>query len=107
MRKVVQDMCRVAGIEGYKTDHSLRATICTTGLEKGVPEKLIMEHTGHRTVKSLQTYQRVRDEQKEIVCDVLQGSATDLSGASVESDEPPTKKIRECAPKRKHCSVQF
>ena len=32
---------------------------------------------------------------------------TDLSGASVESDEPPTKKIRECAPKRKHCSVQF
>ena len=43
--------------------------------------------------------------QKEIVSDVLQVSATDFSGASVESDEPPTKKIRECAPKRKHCSV--
>ena len=71
LRKVVQDICRVAGIEGYKTDHSLRATICTIGLEKAVPEKLIMEHTGHRTVKSLHTYQRVSDEQKEIVSDVL------------------------------------
>ena len=101
LRKVVQDMCRVAGIEGYKTNHSLRlrATTCTIGLEKGVPEKLIMERTGHRTVKSLHTYQRVSDGQKEIVSDVLQGSATDFSGTSVESDEPPTKKICECAPK--------
>ena len=39
------------------------------------------------------------DAQKEIVSDVLQGSATDFSGASVESDEPPTKKICECAAK--------
>ena len=73
LRKVVQDMCRDAGIEGYKTNHSLRATTCTIGLEKGVPEKLVMERTGHRTVKSLHTYQRVSDAQKEIVSDVLQG----------------------------------
>ena len=39
---------------------------------------------------------------------------TDLSVASVESDEPPTKKIRECAPKEntaqfnfKNCSAVF
>ena len=63
-------MCRVAGIEGYKTNHSLRATTCTIGLEKGVPEKLIMKRTGHRPVKSLHTYQRVSDAQKEIVSDV-------------------------------------
>ena len=48
------------------------------------------------------------------VTDVLQGSATDFSGASVESDEPPTKKICECAPKENtaqfnfsNCSVVF
>ena len=46
--------------------------------------------------------------------DVLQGSATDFSGASVESDEPPTKKICECASKENtaqfnlsNCSVVF
>ncbi|XP_068712788.1 zinc finger MYM-type protein 2-like [Montipora foliosa] len=99
LRKVVQDMCRVAEVEGYKTNHSLRATTCKIGLEKGVPEKLIMERTGNRTVKSFHSYQRVSDAQNEIVSDVLQGSAIDFSGASVESDEPPTKKIRVCAPK--------
>ena len=43
--------------------------------------------------------QRVSDVHKEIVSDVLKGSATNFSGASVESDEIPTKKICECAPK--------
>ena len=107
LRKVVQDMRRVAGIEGYKTNHSLRATTCTIGLEKGVPEKLIMERTAHCTVKSLHTYQRVSDAQKEIVSDVLQGSATDFSGASVESDEPPTKKICECGSKENTAQFNF
>ena len=65
-------MCRFAGMEGYKASHSLRATTCTIGLEKGVIEKLIMERTGHRSVKSLHTYQRVSDVPKEIVSDVLQ-----------------------------------
>ena len=58
--------------------------------------------------------QRVSDVQKEIVSDVLQGLATDFSGASVESDEPPTKKICKCAPKENtvrfnfcNCSVVF
>ena len=80
LRKIVQDMCRVVGIEGYKANHSLRATTCTIGLEKGVLEKLIMERTGHCTVKPLHTYQRVSGVQKEIVSDVLQGSATDFLG---------------------------
>ena len=31
--------------------------------------------------------------------DVFQGSATEFSGASEESNEPPTKKIRECGAK--------
>ena len=47
------------------------------------------------------------DAQKEIVSDVLQGSATDFSGASVESGEPPTKKIRECAPKENTAQFNF
>ena len=32
---------------------------------------------------------------------------TDLSVASVESDEPPTKKIRECAPKENNAQFNF
>ena len=71
-------------------------------------------HGVHEFGKSLHTYQRGSDAQKEIVSDVLQGSATDFSGASVESDERLTKKICECAPKENtaqfnfsNCSVVF
>ena len=46
----VKRMCEEAGTESYFTNHSLRATTATRGLEKGIPEKLIMERTGHRTV---------------------------------------------------------
>ena len=34
---------------------------------KGVPEKLVMERTGHRNVKSLHEYQRVSSKEREAV----------------------------------------
>ena len=55
---VVKKLCHAAGIEGNFTNHSLRATTGTRGLAKGIPDKLIMERTGHRDVRSLQQYQR-------------------------------------------------
>ena len=39
-------------------DHSLRATTATKRLTKGVPEKFVMERTGHRDVRTLQRYER-------------------------------------------------
>jgi integrase len=46
--QTVRNLCKKAGIDGNFTNHSLRATTVTRGLEKGVPEKLIMARTGHR-----------------------------------------------------------
>ena len=57
--------------KGYKTSHSLRATTCKIGLEKGGPKKLLMQRTGHRSVKSLHTYQTVNNMQKEVVSDIF------------------------------------
>ena len=56
--QTVRNLCKKAGIDGNFTNHSLRATTVTRGLEKGVPEKLIMARTGHRDRRSLLTYQR-------------------------------------------------
>ena len=58
-----------------------------------------MKQEYHKTLKG--QLHGVSDAHKEIVSDVLQGSATDFSGASLESDEPRTKKTRERAPKEK------
>ncbi|KXJ08400.1 hypothetical protein AC249_AIPGENE15541 [Exaiptasia diaphana] len=60
-------LCQKAGIEGHFTNHSLQATSATRGLEAGVPEKLIMEVTGHRDPRSLQRYQRPSVEPGDLV----------------------------------------
>ena len=48
-------ICARAGVEGHKTNHSLRATGTTAMYEAQVhvPEKLIQERTGHRSLKAL------------------------------------------------------
>ena len=55
-----------------------------------MPDKLLMERTVHRSVKSLQ---RVNNTQKEKVFDILQGTRNDsLVMVGKSDDEPPTKK---------------
>ena len=89
LRNVVQDLCSKSNIEGFHTNHSLRATTCSLALGKGVPEKLITDRTGHRDVKSLHVYQRERGA----VSDVLQGSKnTYLEGSPPEMLKPRAKK---------------
>ena len=50
-------MCKDADLQGQFSNHSLRDTTATRGLEKGISDKLIMERTGHRDIRSLQKYQ--------------------------------------------------
>ena len=60
----VRNLCEKAGIEGHYTNHSLRVTTATRGLEKGIAEKYVMERTGHRDVRSLHRYKRPNVQQK-------------------------------------------
>ena len=64
-------LCKDAGITGNKTNHSLRATTATRGLDMGIPEKMLMERTGHRSVESLFRYRRPSEEQKTMVSHAL------------------------------------
>ena len=50
---MVQDMCSDAGIEGKKTNHSLRVNGASTLFEAGVPERVIQQRTGHRSLLSV------------------------------------------------------
>ena len=64
-------LCKQAGIEGYKTNHSLRATTTTRLYEKGVDEQQIMERTGHRSLEGVRSYKRTSDRQRRALSDVL------------------------------------
>ena len=76
LSKMVQEMCAEAGISGKKTNHSLRVTGATSLFEAGVPEKLIQQRTGHRSLESLRMYERVSDNQEMVVSKILSGDKT-------------------------------
>ena len=68
-------MCRAAGINGFKTNHSLRVSLATRLFQSGIDEQLIMAKTGHRSTDGVRQYKRVNDEQLEILSQVAQGQA--------------------------------
>ena len=49
---LVSDLCEQAGIEEYKTIRSLRATVWSLSFSKDVPDKLIINRTGHKNINS-------------------------------------------------------
>ena len=71
LQGMVKKMCAQAGIEGRKTNHSLRDSAATQLYEAGVPEKLIQERTGHRSIDALKEYERTTTNQTLAVSRVL------------------------------------
>ncbi len=75
-------MCQNAGIAGYRTNHSLRATAATRLYQAAVDEQLIMERTGHRSIEGVRSYKRTTAAQQQGLSDVLNGTRQDLSVVS-------------------------
>ena len=71
LSKTVARLCKEAGIPGYKTNHSLRATAATRLYQSGVDEQLVMERTGHRSLEGVRSYKRTSDIQREALSDIL------------------------------------
>lgn len=65
LASTVKRLCEKAGIEGYKTNHSLRVTTATRLFQSGADEQLIMERTGHRSTDGVRAYKRSCLEQAE------------------------------------------
>ena len=49
LSSTVKRLCSKAGITGYKTNHSLRATAASRLYQTRVHEQLVMERTGHHS----------------------------------------------------------
>ena len=63
---VVSKLCKEAGIVGYRTNHSLRASAVTKMYDNEVDEQLICEVTGHRS-NAVRGYKRTSDKLKRKV----------------------------------------
>ena len=64
-------LCKSAGILGFKTNHSLRATTATRLHQSGIDEQLIMERTGHQSTEGVRSYKRTSQQQSEDISDIL------------------------------------
>ena len=80
LSNAVASMCKSAGIEGYKTNHSLRATAATRLYSSSVDEQLVMERTGHRSTEEIRSYKRTSSEAiSDILNNVAKKPCTDVS----------------------------
>ena len=66
LKNIVKNMCQKAGIQGFKTNHSLRATAATRLYSSGIDEQLVMERTGHRSVEGVRSYKQTSSEQQRM-----------------------------------------
>ena len=72
LNSMVKTMMSEAGVEGYYTNHSLRATAVSRLFQNDVDDKLIKGVTGHRS-EALQGYKRETEEQLLKVSKIVQG----------------------------------
>ena len=72
----VRRLCKEAGLDGYFTNHSLKATTATRLFEAGVDKQLIILRTGHLTTSGVRSHKCVGEKQKSINSHMLNGSKT-------------------------------
>ena len=77
------------------TNHSLRATSTTRMFSKGVPEKLIAEKTGHRSLKALRFYERTNPEMERALNEVIADPTKEFS----VGEKPTTETADKCVKK--------
>ena len=70
LKNMMPRVSEFAGLCNCYTNHSLRATAATRMFASGVPDKIIAEFTGHKSLKALQVYERTTIEQVKAACRV-------------------------------------
>ena len=86
-------MSKDAGLGVLYTNHSLTATSITRMYEGGVPENLISEKSGHRSLKGLRSYERT-----SVSLEKAEGASIAASTTTVLTTTPnsvPTTIVKE------------
>ena len=95
LRNMLKRMSEKAGLSTIYTNHSLRATSASRLFSSNVPEKLIQEKTGHRSLAGLRAYERTSSQQLKTMSKVLNSAAP----FSVSDDNDESEEIDEKAQK--------
>ena len=83
LKNMMSQISNLAGLPVKYTNHSLRATSTTRMFTYGIPEKIVAEVTGHKSIKALRQYEQTTKEQLQ---EAGQAIAKCKSEASTETD---------------------
>ena len=78
MGNVVKKVLGKAGFDGHFTNHSLRRSCATNLYDKGIPEQVIQETTGDRSVEVVRAYKRTSSAMKRKMSVILNQSESSL-----------------------------
>ena len=92
LSKMLQNMCDEGGVQGKKTNHSLRAYAATELFQAGVSEKVIQNRSGHRSLEGLRKNEHISEQQKRNACGVLAPYA-EKEQTSMEDSTPSTSQL--------------
>ena len=68
---IVKSMCEEAGIQERKVNHSARKTAITTLVHAGIPPTLVQQHSGHKSLASINNYSTASLNQQKDMSDLL------------------------------------
>ena len=74
LKKILPSISAVSMCSTNYTNHSLRATFVTRMFAASVPEKLIAEKSGHRSLKALRSYERTNPNMQMAIDAVIANS---------------------------------
>ena len=74
LAETIPRLLKQAGVPGFFTNHSLRATSTTRMYEAQLDEASIMQRTDHRSVNGVHAYKRRTDKLEELTSAVLNGT---------------------------------
>ena len=69
-------MCKEADLDGFRSNHSQRATAATRLYENGVDEQPLVEITGYRR-DAVRGYKRTNDVMQRNVSGIIRGGVSD------------------------------
>ena len=72
LKTIITEISVEAGLPVHYTNHSLLATAVTRMYNTGVPENLIAEKSGHRSLKALRAYEKTSEDQEKLAGQSIQ-----------------------------------
>ena len=80
LSKMMSFMAKACGLKENVTNHSVRKTMCSQLLHKGVPATTIMQLSGRENVASVNNYAVASLQQQKAMCSLLSDDDVSHSG---------------------------